>query len=96
MIKPDILFLQECGISDYHKNKWCKPLNMTGIWKHHRSGTDVPTSQGVAILFSKKLRPMIQNSKTDEDAYYVIVDVSLDEQRYTLANMHAQGVPHWP
>ena len=67
---------------------------MSSIWKQHIMDLGDTISQGVATLFKKKLRPMIHQSKIDDDdAYYIIADVTLDEQRYTLANMHARGVP---
>ena len=83
-LKRGVIFLQETHshtqIEKFWSNKWGSKI----MFSH---GT--PSSKGVAILFTKGLQYEVENVKTDAEGRFLIVDVKLNDERYTL---HGQCV----
>ena len=76
-----VFFLQETHSKPDCENKWKKEWKGQSYFAHGSS-----SSKGVAILFSKKLKPVIKETVKDPNGRYIILDVILNEQNFVLFN----------
>ena len=76
-----VSFLQETHSKPDCENKWKKEWKGQSYFAHGSS-----SSKGVAILFSKKLKPVIKETVKDPNGRYIILDVILNEQNFVLFN----------
>ncbi len=82
--KKDIYFIQEthCGESQgkLWKNEWGGPAFFT---------ESKSNCVGVAILINNSLSHKIHTCKIDERGRFIILDISINEKRFTLVNIYA-------
>ena len=82
---------KKCGIyclQDTHTTKASERI-FRSQWNNEclfSSGTS--NSRGVAILFSKNLDFKIHNNIADTEGNYIICDLSVEDNRFTLINLY--------
>ena len=81
--KPNIIFLQETHSIKDTEHIWTSQSNRHVVFAHGESNC-----HGTAILFEKCLENDIQKVTCHENGRYAIVDLLINEQIYTLANVY--------
>ena len=78
--KASIICLQETHSSKDVETIWEDEWGNTCVFSHYNN-----RSAGVSILFKKGLDFIILDSKIDENGRYIVLDLTVFEQRFTLA-----------
>lgn len=83
-MKDDIFFLQETHSTARDQKVWLAEWGGGGIFSHGRSN-----SRGVCILYNTQLSSSISKVIRDDDGRYIILQLSLKDETYTLVNIYA-------
>jgi exonuclease III len=79
-----IIYLQETHSTEKNELKWKTEWGGQVYFSHGTSG-----SKGVAILFSKKIKPIINEIIADPKGRYLILNITLNDENYILFNHYA-------
>jgi exonuclease III len=80
-----VFMLQETHSTDATKSKFLSLWNSKNAFFSHGSSN----TKGVAILISKDYHVNLLNEYKDTDGRYVIIDVELNNTKYTIGNLYA-------
>ena len=78
-----IFFLQETHSVEENFRTWFTDWNFEVFVSHGTSN-----SRGVAILIPKSMNPVVHWQQTDNAGRIIIVNVTLDNENFTLANCY--------
>ena len=85
-LKSDIYCLQETHFTDTEKHLIRNLWEGECLFSNYTSN-----SRGVAILFGKNFEYKIHEQITDNEGNFMIVDITAQNQRFTLVNIHVYG-----
>jgi len=81
---PDILMIQESHSNKGKEKVWNREWETKIVYSHGDSN-----ARGVCVCFKKELNYVINNLSRDKDGRILVLDITVDDYRFTLANIYA-------